>query len=84
MFRILLYIFLIYLAYQFIFNFIIPVYKATQQVKKGFREMHHRMNDFTNGEQQSSSQQSSSQQSRSSNNSAKESAGDYIDFEEVK
>jgi len=79
MFRILLYIFLIYLAYQFIFNFIIPVYKATQQVKKGFREMHHRMNDFTNGEQQSSSQQS-----RSSNNSAKESAGDYIDFEEIK
>ena len=41
--------------------------------------MHHRMNDFTNGEQQSSSQQS-----RSSNNSAKESAGDYIDFEEIK
>ena len=79
MFRILLYIFLIYLAYQFIFNFIIPVYKATQQVKKGFREMHHRMNDFANGEQQSSSQQS-----RSSNNSAKESAGDYIDFEEIK
>ena len=79
MFRILLYIFLIYLAYQFIFKFIIPVYKTTQQVKKGFREMHNRMNDFTNGQQQSSSQKE-----QSSNNSSKESVGEYIDFEEIK
>jgi hypothetical protein len=79
MFRILLYIFLIYLLYQFIFKFIIPVYKTTQQVKKGFREMHDRMNDFANGQQQPSSQQK-----QSSNNSAEESAGEYIDFEEVK
>ena len=78
MFRILLYLFLIYLAYQFIFNFIIPVYKTTQQVKKGFREMHDRMDDFANGLQKSSPQQ------EQSNNSAKEPAGEYIDFEEIK
>ncbi len=79
MFRVLLYIFLIYLAYQFIFRFIIPVYKTTQQVKKGFREMHDRMNDVANGQQQSSSQQT-----QSSNNSSKEPVGEYIDFEEIK
>jgi len=79
MFRILLYIFLVYLAYQFIFNFIIPVYRTTQQVKKGFREMHNRMNDFANGQQSSPSQQA-----QSSNNAAKESGGEYIEFEEIK
>ncbi len=79
MFRVLLYIFLIYLAYQFIFRFIIPVYKTTQQVKKGFREMHDRMNDVANGQQQSSSQQT-----QSPNNSSKEPVGEYIDFEEIK
>ena len=77
MFRVLLYFFLIYLAYQFIFKFIIPVYKTTQQVKKSFRKMHDNMNDFANG------QQASSQKAQSSNDS-KESVGDYIDFEDVK
>jgi len=79
MFRVLLYIFLIYLAYQFIFNFVIPVYKTTQRVKKGFREMHEQMNDFAGGQKQSTSQQPPS-----SNNSAKETTGEYIDFEEIK
>jgi hypothetical protein len=78
MFRVLLYIFLIYLAYQFIFKFIIPLYKTTQQVKKGFREMHDRMNDFKNG------QQSPPAQEQSAKNSAKETTGEYIDFEEIK
>ncbi len=79
MFRVLLYIFLIYLAYQFIFNFVIPVYKTTQRVKKGFREMHEQMNDFASGQKQSTPQPSPS-----SNNSAKETTGEYIDFEEIK
>jgi hypothetical protein len=78
MFRVLLYIFLIYLAYQFIFRFIIPLYKTTQQVKRGFREMHDRMNDYPDGQQQSSSS------TKSSNNSPKEKVGEYIDFEEIK
>jgi hypothetical protein len=77
MFRVLLYIFLIYLAYQFIFKFIIPVYKTTQQVKKSFRKMHDNMNDFANG------QQAASQKSQSSND-PKEPVGEYIDFEDIK
>jgi hypothetical protein len=77
MFRLLLYVFLIYLAYQFIFRFIIPVYKTTQRVKKGFREMRDHMNDSAN-------QQSSSQQTQSANDPSKEKIGEYIDFEEIK
>jgi len=78
MFRVLLYIFLIYLAYQFIFNFIIPVFKTTQRVKKSFREMHDRMNNSADGQQQSSSQKTQP------DNSAKGNVGEYIDFEEIK
>ena len=78
MFRALLYFFLIYLAYRFIFNFLVPVYKTTQQVKKGFRDMHDRMNS----QQQQNS--SSSHQTQSSESSEKKSVGDYIDFEEIK
>jgi len=76
MWKILFYGFLIYLVYQLVFNFIIPVYKTTKQVKKGFREMHDKMNE------QAKQQQSSAQ--AASNDSHKKSVGDYIDFEEIK
>jgi hypothetical protein len=79
MFRALVYVFLIYLGYQFIFNFLIPIFKTTQQVKKDVRAMHDRMNEFSKTQQRSSSPQS-----KSPNKSSKEPAGDYIDFEDVK
>lgn len=78
MWRYLFYAFLIYLAYRFIFHFIIPVYKTTRQVKKQFREMNSRMEDYVN--QQRANQQPASPQPEVK----KEQAGDYIDFEEVK
>ena len=77
MMRVLLYVFLIYLFYQFIFKFIIPVYKTTQQVKKGFREMHDRMNDASTTSQQSSPRTQST-------NGSSNKIGEYIDFEEIK
>jgi len=79
MFKALLYIFLIYLAYQFIFNFLVPVYKTTQRLKKGFREMHEHMNDSANGKQNSTAQQT-----QSAGDPGKKTVGDYIDFEEIK
>jgi hypothetical protein len=78
MWHYLFYAFLIYLAYRFIFHFIIPVYKTTRQVKKQFREMNSRMEDYVN--QQRANQQPASTQPEVK----KEQAGDYIDFEEVK
>jgi len=76
MWKILFYGFLIYLVYQLVFNFIIPVYKTTKQVKKGFREMHDKMNEKARDQQNAAE--------ASSNSSPKKSVGDYIDFEEIK
>jgi hypothetical protein len=78
MLRYLFYAFLIYLAYRLVFHFIIPIYKTTKQVKKQFREMHSRMEDHVN------QQQDSHQTMPPSPDNKKAQAGDYIDFEEVK
>jgi len=76
MFKVLLYVFLIYLAYQFIFNFLVPVFKTTQRIRHSFREMNNNKN-FEN------QHDSSPDQSAPSNNSKKP-VGEYIDFEEIK
>lgn len=73
----LFYCFLAYLLYNIIFKFVIPVYRATKQVKKGFKDMQDRM------------QQQTGPQNTFSNTTTKSSTstvktGDYIDFEEVK
>jgi hypothetical protein len=73
LFRAILYGLLIYLVYKFIFDLIIPVYKTTQKIKKGFSDMHNQMN-----------QQQSSPQSPTKESVPKEKTGDYIDFEELK
>jgi len=77
-FWVLLDIFLIYLAYQFIFNFLVPVFRTTQQVKKGFREMHQHMND------QQNKNPYSPPPTQSSEGPAENDTGEYIDFEEIK
>jgi hypothetical protein len=76
MWKILFYGFLIYLLYQLVSNFIIPVYKTTKQVKKGFREMHDKMNEQARHQQDAAE--------APSNKSTREPVGDYIDFEEIK
>lgn len=78
MFRFLLYFFLIYLGYQFIFKFLIPIFKTTQQVKKDVRAMHDRMNEMAN------TQNPVPPQTKSPGKTSKEPIGDYIDFEEIK
>jgi hypothetical protein len=77
-FRILFYAFLVYLLYKLVFDFIIPVYKTSRQVKKGFREMHDRMQEHM--QQQQQPQQSAKSKSETSNTKP----GDYIEFEELK
>jgi hypothetical protein len=78
MLRYLFFAFLIYLAYRLVFNFIIPIYKTTRQVKKQFREMHSHMQD--NMSQQPPYQQPATPATENK----KQQAGDYIDFEELK
>lgn len=70
------YTFLAYLLYQIVFRFLLPIYRTTRQVKKGFREMHRRMNE-------QGGQAAPRPEGRRPGTNPKN-VGDYIDFEEVK
>lgn len=78
-FKILLYAFLIYIAYRFVFGFIIPVYKTTRQVKKQFREMNDRVNEYMQQQEQQFNQQKQQEPEKPQGKK-----GDYIEFEEIK
>ena len=97
MLRYLFYALLIYLAYRFIFHFIIPVFKTTRQLKRQFREMNSRMNRSEGSSSMDDFMHQSSYTNTSANNhrarqqtttqqtdKSKEQPGDYIEFEEVK
>ena len=68
--------FLLYLAYKLVFDLILPVYRTTKKVKRGFREMQERMQE-QQGQRPSQSAQNEPPPKASQ-------VGDYIDFEEVK
>jgi len=69
---------LLYLLYKLIFDFIIPVYRTTKQVKQKVGEMQSKMNEHV--QQQQNSQFQGTEKEKESK-PAKE---DYIEFEEVK
>jgi len=73
LFRVLLYGLLLYLSYKLVFELIIPVYKTSKKIKKGFREMQEQMN-----------QQQHSSTTSPPKPPPQKKAGDYIDFEEMK
>jgi hypothetical protein len=75
--RFLFYVFLFYMLYKLLFDFIIPVFKATRQVKRGFRQMQDHMN-----QQAGQQKQAGTVKQQPSND--KTQAGEYIDFEEIK
>ena len=72
MFKIILYGFLLYLLYRFIFELVIPVSKATSQVKDKLREM----------QAQQEAQQQRQQATKA--HPVEKKGGDYIEFEEIK
>ncbi len=69
-------LFLLYLLYKLIFDFIIPVYQTTKQVKQKMGEMQQQMN-----RQQQQNQQFTATPKETASTSKNE---DYIEFEEVK
>ena len=75
--RFLFYAFLLYLAFKLVFDLIIPVYRTTRKLKKGFREMQQKMNQH----KEQYNQQTTPPQVKETEKSK---AGDYIDFEEIK
>jgi hypothetical protein len=78
MFRIVVYIILFYLGFQFIFKFLVPVYRATRQVRRGIRAMQDGINKPPPGPAPRSNPQGSASQHSTSE------TGEYIDFEEIK
>jgi hypothetical protein len=66
----------LYVLYKLVFNFIVPVYKTTTQVKQQFRNMHDNMRQHANNFQEQ-------QEPESKKEKATASVGEYIDFEEV-
>jgi hypothetical protein len=71
--------FVAYLVFKLVFDFILPIYRTTKRVRKGFREMQERMNGQS---EQYSRQETATKQNQTNNN--KGGVGEYIDFEEIK
>lgn len=73
--KLIFYGFLFYVLYKFIFELVIPVSRATSQVKDKMREMQEQQRQqYQQQQQQQPTQQSQQQPSK----------GDYIEFEEIK
>lgn len=76
MLKVIFELFLLYLLYKLIFDFIIPVYNTTRQVSKKMEEMQSKMNDQFNQQQPNTN--------NTSEKAARPAREDYIEFEEVK
>ena len=76
-FRIAAELFLIYILYKLIFEFIIPVYQSTQKIRKQFGEMQTKM-------QQDMHAANSGNKAPQQETAKVKREGDYIEFEEVK
>jgi Sec-independent protein translocase protein TatA len=85
--KILITIFLLWLAYKVIFDFIIPVYQSTRQVRQQMGDIQARMREQFQQQQQAqrtAQQQQQQQQQQRASQQRPMDKGDYIDFEEVK
>ena len=70
---------LIYFIYRFVFNFLVPVVRASRQIKRQVRDFNNRMQEQNQQAEQNTFTPNNSSTQRTSANK-----GDYIDFEEVK
>ena len=75
-FRIAAELFLIYILYKLIFEFIIPIYRSTKKIRKQFGEMQSKMQQDMNAY--------SKKQPAAEPEAKVKKEGDYIEFEEVK
>ena len=73
MLRYIIWTFIFYWLFRFIFNFLVPVFRATSQMKQKVREF-----------QSAQSNHASSTPPPGPQPQQKPAKGDYIDFEEVK
>ncbi len=69
-------LFLIYVLYKLIFDFIIPIFESTKKIKKQFGDMQNQMQQDINA--------AGRRQETAPAEKKVTKEGDYIDFEEVK
>jgi len=74
---------LFYLLYKLVFNFILPVSRATAQVRNKINEMN-RQQAQTAQQQGSGYAQTAAKNTKETSSSSKPPSEDYIDFEEIK
>jgi hypothetical protein len=75
-FRLAAEIFLIYILYKFVFDFVIPIYESTKKIRRQVSDMHSQMQeDMTDI-------QAVREKSRKEAKATRD--GDYIEFEEIK
>ena len=75
-FRLAAELFLIYVFYKLIFDFIIPLYQSTKKIKKQFGDIQSKMQDDMTAFQ--------NKQKAAEQEPPLQKEGDYIEFEEVK
>lgn len=80
-FKLLFELFLLYMLYKLVFDFIIPVYKASKRMKEQVNQMQQKMREQQNHQPV---QEETVLNNRAKTAAGKASAKDYIEFEEVK
>lgn len=75
-FRVIAELFLFYLLYKLIFDFIVPIYNSSKKIKKQFGEMQEKMQNDINKYQKHENTVKTESSSKKDE--------DYIEFEEVK
>jgi len=81
--RFILFALAFYFIYKLVFDLVLPIFRATGQIRKQFGDMQQHMQDQMNATQNGPASNGSAQPKPAE--PAKSSrAGDYIDFEEVK
>ncbi|WP_046368397.1 hypothetical protein [Flavihumibacter petaseus] len=77
---------LAYIAYRFIFGFVVPVTKATRNVRRQFKAAQEQMEEQMRAQQgyQPGETQVNANGSANQQGSAREIKKDYIDFEEIR
>ncbi|WP_298709089.1 DUF4834 family protein [Chitinophaga sp.] len=85
--KLIFYILAGWFLYKLIFQFIIPVYRGTKQVRRQMQDMQDAMRQQYEQQQRQQQQQQTAQQQvppRQQEPVRKRDDGDYIDFEEIK
>ncbi|MGN6421046.1 MAG: DUF4834 family protein [Pseudobacter sp.] len=82
--KVVIWILLGYLAFRFIFRFLLPLFVVSRKMRQQVKQFHSAMNNAQQQQAAQNNYQSASTTAAPQQKAPKEKAGDYIDFEEIK